>query len=324
MLFRSSRPGRGAKAPSAAPQELARPAEKLADVLTDDRIVVELGRGLLGLVSGAGAPLLEKSQALRSAVAADLGVVVPAIAFKDDLALADRGYRITLAGEPIHEAALESRRRATAAADAESLAADLEAVVRRRADALLTRDAAARLVESLRAAQPALVEQVVPDVLTVARIQRTLQCLLREGVPIRPLAPLLEVMADHAADAAEPAELAERVRGSLSRTICRRSRDAEGRLVVVRLTNQSADALLAGDAAAAKAVVADVRRAVRPRLERAAPAVVVVAGDRRRAVRDALARPLPEVTVLSTAEVAHEERVEVFATIGAADAAQAA
>ena len=68
----------------------------------------------------------------------------------------------------------------------------------------------------------------------------------------------------------------------------------------------------------------DVRRAVRPRLERAAPAVVVVAGDRRRAVRDALARPLPEVTVLSTAEVAHEERVEVFATIGAADAAQAA
>ncbi len=317
--FLLGRSGRGARAASAAPQESARPAEKLADVLTDDRIVVELGRGLLGLVSGAGAPLLGKSQALRSTVAADLGVVVPAIAFKDDLGLADRGYRITLAGEPIHEAALESRRR-TSAADAESLAADLEAVVRRRADALLTRDAAARLVESLRASQPALVEQVVPDVLTVARIQRTLQCLLREGVPIRPLAPLLEVMADHAAEAKEPAALAELVRHGLSRTICRRVRDGEGRLVVVKLTNQATDALLAGGGAAAKAVVADVRRAVRPRLERAAPAVIVVTAERRRAVREALARPLPELAVLSHDEVADEERVEVFATIGAADA----
>jgi flagellar biosynthesis protein FlhA len=81
-----ARSGRGTAAASAAPQEPTRSNEKLADVLTDDRIVVELGRGLLGLVSGAGAPLLEKAQALRSAVAADLGVVVPAIAFKDDLA----------------------------------------------------------------------------------------------------------------------------------------------------------------------------------------------------------------------------------------------
>jgi flagellar biosynthesis protein FlhA len=317
--FSLGRSGRHAKA-SAAPQEPARPGEKLADVLTDDRIMVELGRGLLGLVSGNGAPLLEKSQALRSAVAADLGVVVPAIAFKDDLALADRGYRITLAGEPIHEAVLEPRRRTSPAADAEALAADLEAVVRRRADALLTRDAAARLVESLRGSQPALVEQVVPEVLTVARIQRTLQCLLREAVPIRPLAPLLELMADHAAEAKEPAALAELVRCGLARTICRRVRDGEGRLVVVKLTNQAADALLAGEAAAARAVVADVRRAVRPRLERDAPAVVVVAGERRRAVREALARPLPELAVLSHNEVADEERVEVFATIGAADA----
>jgi flagellar biosynthesis component FlhA len=131
-------------------------------------------------------------------------------------------------------------------------------------------------------------------------------------------------MADHASEATEPAQLAELVRSGLSRSICRRVRDSDGRLVVVKLTNQAADALLAGGAAAAKAVVADVRRAVRPRLERAAPAVVVVAGDRRRAVREALARPLPELAVLAIDEVADEERMEVFATIGTADAAQAA
>ena len=80
---------------------------------------------------------------------------------------------------------------ATVCDAAGAIARGLEAAVRRHADRLLSREAVNRLVESLRSSQPALVEQTVPDILTVARIQRTLQCLLREGVPIRPLATLL-------------------------------------------------------------------------------------------------------------------------------------
>ncbi|MGA1609012.1 MAG: FHIPEP family type III secretion protein, partial [Planctomycetota bacterium] len=115
------------------------------------------------------------------------------------------------------------------------VARSLEASVRRHADRLLSRDAVSRLVESLRASQPAVVEQIVPGVLSIARIQRTLQCLLREGVPIRPLAELLEIMSDHAAEAAEPWQLAEIVRRRLAGAICRRARDPEGRRTAVRL-----------------------------------------------------------------------------------------
>jgi flagellar biosynthesis protein FlhA len=304
-------------------------AERLADVLTDDRIVLELGRGLLPLVAGSGAPLVAGVQSLRSAVAADLGVVVPSVSFRDDLSLPDRGYRILIAGEPCCEAELPHERRSNATHDAELLGRSLETAVRQRADALLTRDSVARLIESLRAAQPAVVEQIVPEVLTIARIHRTLQCLLREAAPIRPLAEVLEIMADHAAEATEPAQLAELVRARLMRTICRRARDEGGRLVVVKLTEPATAALLAAgagetEAALATKVVADVRRAVRPRIERGAPAVIVVPGTIRREIHELLSRHLPGVQVLAAEEVATEGRVEIFATVGGADASRAA
>jgi flagellar biosynthesis protein FlhA len=298
----------------------------LADVLTDDRIVFELGRELLDLVRGA-APLVAQSQAVRSAVAADLGIVVPAIAFRDDLSLPPRGFRITIADVPVRQADLadEGRQDETAA-----LAAALVAAVRERADSLLTRDACARLVESLRAAQPTVVGQIVPEVLSLAKVHRTLQALLREGLPIRPLAEVLELMADHAAEAPDPVQLAEAVRERLMRTLCRRARDADGRLVVVRLTESAVASLRAAPAdttdrgTAAARVVAEVRRAVRRRLERGAAAVVVVPADARREVRDRLARTIPGVVVVASAEVAGEDRVEVFATIGGAEATRAA
>jgi flagellar biosynthesis protein FlhA len=353
------RPSRAAK------KEAASPA---ADVLADDRVLVELGSGLLGLVAGNG-PLLERVGGLRTSLAADLGIVLPQVAFRDDLSLPGRGYRISVAGDAVvedeiplarmlavlppgtpspvdgtavvdpltgrtgtwvgHAQAETCRLRgASVLDDAGIVARALESAVRRRADRLLTRDAANRLVESLRAAQPAVVEQIVPGVITVARIQRTLQCLLREGVPIRPLAELIELMSDHAAEAAEPWQLAEIVRRRLAGTICRRARDPQGRLTAVRLAGDAVDAIVKsgrGSAPRASARLAgEVRRAVRTAVERGGHPVVLVPGGARRAVREALARHLPDIVVLADEETLDEARLEVFATVGSAEAARAA
>ena len=299
----------------------------LTDVLADDRLVVHLGRGLLDLVQGP-APLVARSQAIRSAVAADLGIVVPSIAFRDDLSLPPRGYRITLAGERMREAELppaDGREQSVGA-----VVAAITAAVTERADALLTRDACARLIETLRESQPAVVGQIVPDVLSLAKIHRTLQGLLREGLPIRPLAEVLELMADHAAEAADPADLADVVRGRLVHVLCRRLRDPDGRLVVLRLTDTAVAALrnataeVVDRAGPATKVLAELRRAARPRLDRGATAVLVVPAADRRNVRDRLARLMPGLVVLADAELAGEPRVEVFATIAGAEAARAA
>ncbi|MFM8498185.1 MAG: FHIPEP family type III secretion protein [Planctomycetia bacterium] len=299
----------------------------LTDVLADERVVMHLGRGLLDLVQGA-APLVARSQAVRSAVAADLGLVVPSIAFRDDLSLPPRGYRITIAGERTREADLppdDGREQSVA-----TLAAALTTAVHERADTLLTRDACARLVETLRESQPAVVGQIVPEVLSLAKIHRTLQGLLREGMPIRPLAELLELMADHAAEATDPADLADVVRGRLVHVLCRRLRDPDGRLVVLKLTDSAVAALhssaadISDRASPAAKVVAEIRRAARPRLDRGAAAVIVAPAESRREVRDRLARLIPGIVVMGSAEVAGEPRVEVFATIGGTEASRAA
>ena len=356
---------RPAKTSTKAATQKSTPA---ADVLADDRVVVEVGRGLVGLVAGNG-PLLERASALRTSLAADLGLVLPQVAFRDDLTLPGRGYRISVAGDAVVEdeipagrllavlqpgtsspvdgdAAIDPLtgrtgtwvghaqaetcrlRGATVLDDAGIVARSLESAVRRRADRLLTRDAANRLVESLRTAQPAVVEQIVPGVLTVARIQRTLQCLLREGVPIRPLAELLELMSDHAAEAAEPWQLAEIVRRRLAGTICRRARDPLGRLTAVRLAGGAVDAITKTARGTAPRIsaklVADVRRAVRTAVERGGQPVLLVPAAARRLVREAVGRHLPDVVVLADEETLDEPRLEVFATVGMTEAARAA
>ena len=330
-----------------------------ADVLADNRIIIEFGTGLVGLVAGEEPPLTGRVESLRSVLAADLGLVLPAVAFRDDLRLPDRAYRITIAGELVAEQEIPAgcflvvpavgqrppeahaaedpltgraavwlgeARAETAAAQgatvldaAETVARTIEAAVRRRAHRLLSRDAVSRLVESLRSSQPALIDQVVPGVLSIARIQRTLQCLLQEGLPIRPLAELLEIMSDHAAEAAEPWQLAEIVRHRLAGLVCRRARDPEGRLTAVRLTGGGLATLEVASAAASRPparLVADIRRATRVAVERGGQPVLLVPAAARRTVYDALFRQLPDLRVLAEEEVLDEPRLEVFAAVG--------
>ena len=370
VLGRSRRGAAGAADDHAAPvrREAGRAASPADELIADDRIVVRLGRGLVGLVSAEG-PLLERVATLRSALAADLGIVLPKVAFRDDLSLPDRGYTITIGGDVVisdeipagrmlvvappgetpptegaaafdpltgrtavwlghAQAETAGRRGATLLDDAGCVARSLEAAARRRADRLLSRDDASRLVESLRAVQPAVVEQAVPAVLSIARIQRTLQCLLREGLPARPLAELIEIMSDHAAEAAEPWQLAEIVRRRVAGTICRRARDPQGRLTAVRLSGAALATVVpagpGGPPRPAPRLVADLRRATRTAVERGGLAVLLVPGAVRRDVREAFARHLPDLQVLADEETVDETRVEVFATIGTEETARAA
>jgi flagellar biosynthesis protein FlhA len=62
-------------------------------------------------VAGGRGPLVEAVSGARSRVATDLGFVMPEVVFRDDLRLADRGYRITVAGEPVAEEELPAGRR---------------------------------------------------------------------------------------------------------------------------------------------------------------------------------------------------------------------
>ena len=74
----------------------------------------------------------------------------------------------------------------------------LTETIRRHADELLTRQETRKLLDALKEANAAAVEEVVPDRLGVGEVQRVLQTLLREGVSIRDLGTILEAIGDRA------------------------------------------------------------------------------------------------------------------------------
>ncbi len=207
-------------------------------------------------------------------------------------------------------------------ASAAAVARLLEDALLRHADRLLSRDQTARMLESLRATEPAVVEQTVPAVVSVATVQRTLQHLLREGLPIKPLAGLLETLADHAAQTNEPGQLAECLRRQLAGTFIRRLRGSSGQLALIRLTPAAVQRLVnrAGETAerlAVERLIADLRRAVRPLRDRGRPCAIAVPVERL-AVAERLRAAGISVPVLAEHELAGQPGLEAFAIVGGA------
>jgi flagellar biosynthesis protein FlhA len=126
------------------------------------------------------------------------------------------------------------------------LATHLTEICRRHADELLTRDATKHLVDELRQSQPAVVEELIPSTMSLAEVQSVLHMLLREQVPIRQLALILETLGDYAPRSKDPVLLTEYVRHRLARQICTRYRDSEGQLHVVALDPAMEDRIRAG------------------------------------------------------------------------------
>src|SRR5690606_10224528 len=69
---------------------------------------------------------------------------------------------------------------------------------------------------------PKVVEELVPQHLTLGGVQKVLQNLLREAVSIRDTLTIVETLADHAPTTKDPGLLTEQVRQALARTIVRR------------------------------------------------------------------------------------------------------
>jgi flagellar biosynthesis protein FlhA len=99
------------------------------------------------------------------------------------------------------------------------MATHISEVIKRHAHELLGRQEVQNLLDNLKKVYPKLVEDLVPDPLSLGLIMRVLQNLLREGVSIRDLRTILETMADYSPGANDPDILTEHVRSALARQI---------------------------------------------------------------------------------------------------------
>jgi len=98
----------------------------------------------------------------------------------------------------------------------------LSETIKKHVYELLDREETIRLVENLKKAMPQLVEETVPSVVSYATLEKILRNLLREGVPIRDLATIVETAADSMGSTHDLDIVTENVRAAMARTItCR-------------------------------------------------------------------------------------------------------
>ena len=227
--------------------------ENIVSLLQVDPMELEIGYSLIPLVdTGQGGDLLDRIVMIRRQCALELGLVVPTIRIRDNIQIKPNAY-ITR-GELMldHYLAMNSgtlfeevpgiettepafglpalwiseneREQAElngyTVVDAVSvLATHLTEIIKQHADEILGRQETQNLLDNLRKTNGALVDEGVPNLLSVGEVQKVLANLLHERISIRDMSTILEVLADYATATKDTDILTEYVRHAMARHI---------------------------------------------------------------------------------------------------------
>ena len=116
------------------------------------------------------------------------------------------------------------------------LATHLTEVIKSHAFEVLTRQDTQAHIDRIKEKSPTVVEELIPENLSVGGVQKVMQNLLKERIPVRDTQTILECLADYATVTKEPDVLTEYVRGSLARTICQLFQNDECGIPVLTVT----------------------------------------------------------------------------------------
>ena len=102
------------------------------------------------------------------------------------------------------------------------IATHLTEVIKRHLHELLTRQDVQTLINNVNETHPTLVTELTPKLLSIGDIQKVLGNLLQEGISIRDLVTICEILADYATSVRDTDVLTEYVRQGLSRAISKK------------------------------------------------------------------------------------------------------
>ncbi|MFA5527336.1 MAG: FHIPEP family type III secretion protein, partial [Peptostreptococcales bacterium] len=111
----------------------------------------------------------------------------------------------------------------------------LNEIIRTNGYELLGRQEVKQLIDILKEDYSAVVEELIPDLLTLGEVQKVLQNLLKERVSIRDLLTILETLADYAPTVKDTEMLTEYVRNRIGRTITSQYVSSENRLEIITI-----------------------------------------------------------------------------------------
>ncbi|WP_066465440.1 flagellar biosynthesis protein FlhA [Sanguibacter suarezii] len=259
--------------------------EKLIEEMRVSALEILLAPDLVDLVNaGSDDDLLARIRGLRRKVALELGIVVPPVRTRDSVELPSATYVLrisgveaargevppgrvlalgddlgSLPGTEVHEPVFglpgkwvpaEMRfaaemTGATVVDRVSVLITHLSSVIAENADRLLSREDVRVLTEGVKQVNPAVVDELVPSLLSLGEVQRVLQRLLAEQVPIRDLGRIYEALTLRAKVSTDAEGLVEAARGTLAPALTAQHA-REGVLRVMTLDPVLEQALLEG------------------------------------------------------------------------------
>ena len=205
------------------------------------------------------------------------------------------------------------------------LGTHLSELVRRYAHELFSRQDAKNFCDRVAQNNAKVVEDLVPKLLSLAVVQRVLQNLLRERVPIRDSVTILEALSEGAQMTKNPVLLTEYVRQAIRRTVVKPHLSPQ-REITAYLTEQGVEQVVESAVehsennsvlGLAPQTARDVVSQFSRRLERPdSSAVVITSPSTRYFIKQLLETAFPDVVVLSHSEVPPEVKIKPLGAIG--------
>lgn len=210
------------------------------------------------------------------------------------------------------------------------LTTHLTELLRRSADKLLTRQDVKYLVDNLKADFPALIEEVAVEGLSLSIVQKVMQSLLRESIPVRDLPIILESLLEYSKVTKNVDVLTEYVRHNLSETIKKMYQDQNGVIHCIALAPQleqvmtnalssNSQAVTAPSLGLAAESIQNINKSLADSVDEISLAgylpIVICSAQIRPYFARLIRNQFPMVSVISYTEIPPDTDIEVQATV---------
>ncbi|KJU87224.1 flagellar biosynthesis protein FlhA [Candidatus Magnetobacterium bavaricum] len=300
--------------------------------------------------------LLSKIKAMRRQLAKEIGFVIPPVHIRDNLQLRPHEYSFMIRGiEIARNEVMMGYWLAVAPDESEKIegiparepafglpaywideptiqraqiegymvvdtptvvATHLTELIRKSSWELLSRSEVQNILDNVSKSYPKLVDELIPVHISLGGVQRILQGLLRERVPINDIITILETVIDYAPSVKDTEMLTELVRQSLSRYITKQYSTQEGNVPVFTLDPRF-ETMLSRSVQTGEAINPDVVNKIVRGIEtlissdkfNGVQPVILCSSHIRRYLRKLVEKFIPSVVVLSNAEISSTARL---------------
>ena len=207
------------------------------------------------------------------------------------------------------------------------VATHLSKILQNHAHDLLGREEVQHLLDNLGKIAPKLVEGLVPDTVPLGTVQKVLQSLLQENIPIRDIRTITEAIAEQAARNPDPEAIIAAVRMSLAHSIVQHINGTKSDLPIITLDPELEQILLKtlqasgeGGASLEPGLAENMHRNLQDAAQRQEMAgeagILVVQAGLRGWISRFIRHAIPGLHVLSYNEIPDDKQIRIVANVG--------